>query len=130
MSRILKFRAWRKGNMTYNHSFNLNIGGEIYFLDETGEWQMDEDKEATIMQFTGLLDKNGKEIYEGDVLAPMSPSVGPMHIIWEEGSFICYNRFGRWGPLYKLTESQFTEIYAIEVIGSIHENPELLKPCQ
>lgn len=70
----------------------------------------------------------GLPIYEGDMLAPLAPSIGPMHVIFEEGSFVAYHKFGKWGPLYRMTEQPFSDRYSIEVIGNIYENPELLKP--
>ena len=131
MSRIIKFRAWRKGAMTYEHSFNINIAGQIYFLDETGEWQMDEDNEVTIMQFTGLPDKNGKEIWEGDIVTAAWMHHGKpgapfrAYILYNEhiGSFrIGYDSLGGG------SQDEIYFRHQVEVIGNIYENPELLKP--
>ena len=71
-----------------------------------------------VMQCTGLKDKNGKEIYEGDIL--------------ENISVVCFQR-GRFQPIYDGgdAEEMEDEFYRFssksEVIGNIYENPELLK---
>lgn len=75
------------------------------------------------LQFTGLLDKNGKEIYEGDVLnyGDYTDGSGPCnHIVtWKDGGFIT-NEIS--------TNEDFTFVDPCgEVIGTIYENPELLR---
>ena len=68
----------------------------------------------TVGQFTGLTDKNGKRIFEGDIL---SLRTGKPHLVkFEEGGFV-------------LTDTAIPFRYAdkFEVIGNIHDNPELIK---
>ncbi len=73
-----------------------------------------------IEEFTGLTDKNGKDVYEGDILRePVSPVGGA------DGGYLYKNRAIKWdgaGGGYNL----FAPQAASEVIGNIHENPELL----
>ncbi|MCK5605330.1 hypothetical protein KAR91_25785 [Candidatus Pacearchaeota archaeon] len=85
-----------------------------------------DDNDATIMQFTGLKDKNGKEIYEGD-------TIGFGHFLYrvkfKNGAFIvCDLKYNN--PSILLSEMIRKRNIAktgIEVVGNIHENPELLK---
>lgn len=73
----------------------------------------------TVGQFTGLLDKNGKRIFEGDIFG--NNHVPCRHVIFKDGSF-CFN----------VVHSQGADILSqdrvgrLEIIGNIHDNPEIL----
>lgn len=83
----------------------------------------------TIGQFTGLLDKNGKEVYEGDIIGCHNPDI--KHLIFYE------EKQGRFmAALNGDIENSFIGVCGLdssrwnalkEVIGNIHDNPELLK---
>ena len=82
----------------------------------------------TIGQFTGLTDKNGKKIFEGDIVkvTGLYPDRDGEQRIWRQlrvGEVFYYHGaffFGKWG-LQKTSEK------CIEIIGNIHDNPELLE---
>lgn len=100
-----RFRAWSRSKM-YNDDHIYHNGGFHHFL---------EDLNCVMMQWTGLHDRNGKPIYEGDILKQILTNAITMD------DFHGY-RF-MWG------EDQLCRANAEygEVIGNIHENPELLK---
>ena len=75
----------------------------------------------TIGQYTGLTDKNGKKIFEGDIVA----SAGCLWVIaYENGSFVAQDERGR---IYYTLYEHRKYICEYEVIGNIHDNPELLE---
>ena len=99
MQREIKFRAWNKNDETFTY-FDLN--------DQV------EPMGRPITQFTGLKDKNGKEIYEGDLIKADWHWEEPVEV--ELGPFWFHEMIE-----YGLDGKNF------EVIGNIYENPELLK---
>ena len=132
--RVIKFRAWNKDKkvMVYEGDFIIGLGGDIkgYSDDDGGKsglWEHTYKVNVILMQFTGLLDKDGKEIYEGDILASMNNDFKPPYkfewvVIYERGAFIA-DRADKQGETWMAywTEKEF------EVIGNIYSNPELLK---
>ena len=112
MSRELKFRAWANENK------------EMLFWDVTAYFS--DVEHGPLMQYTGLKDKNGVEIYEGDVLDEM----WRCEVYEEQGCFMVrfHNNPKTNHPRTVRTflDGRNTAKCATEVIGNIHENPELL----
>jgi len=86
-----------------------------------------------IMQYTGLKDKNGKEIYSGDILQPSrykNSSRFKCVVIFKKGMF-CFEKNGELiqedKPLYKSLKLADVASNSYEIIGNIYENPKLLK---
>lgn len=72
----------------------------------------------TVGQFTGLKDREGREIYEGDIVATRDEILEVLYA--EDGFYVFDHKTGGYGPL-------IVQKGRCEVIGNIHENPELLK---
>lgn len=122
--REIKFRAWNEKLkcMHVTDSVSLCIDGEICYLDTDGEWVADMANRITLMQYTGLKDKNGTEIYEGDIVKTKYNNA--VLIKWiKTGFYPC--RQGKTDQYNKVTN--WNCVTRGEVIGNIYENPELLK---
>ncbi len=111
MNRAIKFRAFDKA-----HGIIINNYQDFFYNPVVGtKWN---NEIMIIMQYTGLKDKNGVEIYEGDEI---NTPTGIGIVKFENG---CY--WIVWYPSGKTTLHD-CQIKHLEVIGNIHENPELLK---
>lgn len=121
--RKLKFRAWDKfcGGMA-----NSTI--DTYYT-KNGEFGFFGGDRYEIMQFTGIYDKNGKEIYEKDIVIVVYSENGQTQqekaeVIWHDNA-TGYSPFN-WSYECDGCECSI-EIKSIEVIGNIYANPDLLK---
>jgi len=144
--REIKFRAWDKTSkqMFYPHYIQWAING-AYRISAVGmRWTREKEylplglrtsmkiKRIELMQFTGLKDKNGKEIYEGDIVQSIDwgqPKRAKAIVIFEGYEW-------RTVPKHRGSHKTSYELWSdivgkeggfVEVIGNIYENPELLK---
>ena len=85
-------------------------------------------EDVILMQSTGLVDKNGKEIFEGDILAfETDDEVINVKIFWDEKHALFMfgsEKYNEEEPLAELVEAN---TYPFEIIGNVYENPELLE---
>jgi uncharacterized phage protein (TIGR01671 family) len=114
-----KYRAWDKVN---NIMIDNVSTGTIQVFDEKNKANS---SNCEFMQFTGLIDKNGIEIYEGDVLQDDERPVECGVVEWDYDSLIVNN--AQITPEWRKTtvESGLKYRHWI-IIGNIYENPELL----
>jgi uncharacterized phage protein (TIGR01671 family) len=124
--RIIKFRGWdAKAKKMYRFDFHTiwnaasrqEMMGTNRDLEDDHPWRL-WNVNHPHMQFTALHDKNGKEIYEGDVLKFTDWDKWPVD--FQDGSFHLISRLSK----VVLNSGKAVEG---EVIGNIYENPELLK---
>lgn len=135
--RDIKFRAWDKVRKEYLSGGKILISVEpskrpkhsYIFLDILTAPDMYRSR-FVIEQYTGLCDKNGKEIYEGDIIqVKLSAGYGECYA-WEKFkiTFIDGNQLGRFMAIDKHGVSwNIDNSNEIEVIGNIYENSELIK---
>lgn len=121
--RDIKFRVWNIeiGHM-HNHENLEQLIADICKLDFIQGIFLPQNKSNVVMQYTGLKDKNGKEIYEGDILD--YGKIGKYKVVFSKASFKIQMLDNLNGNLHLLEDCWFDET---EAIGNIYENPELLK---
>lgn len=107
---------WVEGNLVYTRTTTLGVVTEIYTLKMS--YQVIPE---TVGQCTGLKDKNGKLIFEGDIVKNKAWYV----IKYDNGGY-GLSAFGKTKPIPIMGHWNFNSD-EIEVIGNIHDNPELLE---
>jgi uncharacterized phage protein (TIGR01671 family) len=130
MNREIKFRVWYGDEMV---PLGMAIKDEIVSYDFQDYYIQSEYDDMPLMQYTGLKDKNGKEIYEGDIVKA--------HNFYFDGNFDADNediyqvKYSEWCSFCLVNKDESTiETYetshfeepCIEIIGNIYESPELL----
>lgn len=117
--RTLKFRIWNTKNKCFYTDEHVKTNFFSFFIERMpGE---------PIMQYTGLLDKNGKEIYEGDIVS-CEDKYGVVEYDPQQGGFIIL--FQPHNEKQKSECAYLASTYPSpikEIIGNIYQNPELLK---
>lgn len=114
-----KFKVWDKEYkrfVVYTPHISLDLNGHVYNLQNG----LGGEEYYELIQYTGLKDKNGKEIYEGDIISGLLTIEEDNydfkgHIIFEEGQFKCEQAdFDLW--VYE----------SLEIVGNVYENPDLV----
>lgn len=129
--RIPKFRAWVKLEKIMLPVGEIDFDYEFAYLEEENGYRCERDfDEIELMQFTGLKDKNGKEIYEGDIVKfpEFNGDIYVTPVVWDN-SCACFgvSFTGKYPTSFDYLEEFYTELKNIEVVGNIWENPGLLR---
>lgn len=140
MERQIKFRAkhikngaWLYGDLLQSNEGSVYIGVHGQYIDDGMHFNDMYDEtpyidEDTIGQFTGLLDKNGKEIYEGDIIEITNPNTKEKYI-----STVKWNLKGYYAAIMGNNGNVilgYIDKSLIRIIGNIHDNPKLISDKQ
>lgn len=127
--RVPKFRAWtEEGKVMYYDVYpfkddTLSLSYDKIAFDEVPA------SDFIIMQSTGLKDKNGKEIYEGDIVKfyDCDDDAYVTPVVWDK-NYACFgvSFSGKYPISFDYLEEFYTELKDIEVVGNIWEDGELL----
>ena len=118
--REIKFKFWNKKLHEMSGVFGLGVVWE-YLVDQWGIFNWEDVQKR---QYTGLKDKNGKEIYEGDIVK-LDSWEGVQQIVFIEGAFCLADKHGLYvGDIHYINHADKNQV---TIIGNIWENPELLK---
>lgn len=162
MKREIEFRAWCSGHDSYNNQINGWVYGNSFDLLECYNDTFPDSVDIvkfkliaytkptlcyqyyiciadTLGQYTGVDDKNGKRIYEGDIVTIHDPFCKEPHIgevEFSKGSFgVRYTVYKDWENFWPLSKTmtvyedmgcRYEKEVSFEVIGNTYENPELL----
>jgi len=124
--RIRKFRVWNPSTKQWIKSVAITLEGDLCDIEECF-WNHIGDKDHIIQEYIGLNDKDGREIYEGDILKVDADNENPGVIVWSKNACYLLKK--------KLRDSKQTTSKVVNagstkfwtVIGNIFENSDFLE---
>lgn len=130
--RKIKFRAWDKVNecMIKTEDLTMSLDGKrLWVLDQIYKdiFQETNPNDYASMQYTGLDDKNGKAIYEGDILKNRTGEVGYVAYLNQEAGFVLVLKDRDYRLGHRNTNEPYNFAADHEIVGNIFENSNLLE---
>lgn len=121
--REILFRGKRLDTGEWIEGDLLRINGHVFIFPDPAPKGIDKYKvdPATVGQHTGMKDRNGKKVYEADILTDKFGSIGVVE--WRDGGFVV--NFGD-TDIFDLSDC-FGDSYQMWVIGNIHDNADLIE---
>ena len=119
--REIKFRIWNNEKMSSWEDLLKHSRNFTHFDNLIGHFNNPD--VAILMQYTGLKDKNGKEIYEGDILESERENACQWVVVWFNGWYLDRYVNGKRDE----TVGKYGFRTDLKIIGNIYENPELIK---
>lgn len=129
---IPKYRAWdsTKKEM-FKDTFAITESGQVVVVEQEFVTSIPDYvfvDHLVIMQSTGLHDKNGKEVFEGDILGiDTDEEIVNVNIYWDSKHALFMFESKKYNEEELLAELVEDNTYPFEIIGNIYENPELLE---
>ena len=120
--REIKFRAWDKENEKMMKVSSLHLENKEISVKENGTFRLF--RMQDLMQYTGIKDKNGKEIYENDLI---SCNKHKNIVVFFEGGCFKVKYLRNSTTTITCTLNSFLEKYKCKISGNIYEPPELLE---
>ena len=120
--RKIKFRAWDKENEKMMKVSSLHLENKEISVKENGTFHLF--RMQDLMQYTGVKDKNGKEIYENDLI---SCNKHKNIVVFFEGGCFKVKYLRNSTTTITCTLNSFLEKYKCKISGNIYEHPELLE---
>lgn len=142
MSREIKFRAWDGEEIRYLDTMFTGVGqvgwSDVHYVDLS----YTDHEEVTLMQYTGLKDARGQEIYDGDIVHSETSSLW-FKVEWYEAAFCLVpvksshlatalkwnmntNKMKVMSVHAMVCSKEAKDLYPLEVVGNVYQNPELL----
>ncbi|MGE0132081.1 MAG: YopX family protein [Blastocatellales bacterium] len=114
MTRVIKFRAWNKAKKLWEYGIGMGMDGVLI---------TNHNEDFELVQFIGLYDKNGKEVFEGDYLEYQNHEAGG-HI--HQVSKMEFENFGEFLGMFDSEWQEGNRYLNVEVVGNVYEKSELL----